>query len=120
MRQPSLLVVFLTVFIDLIGFGMIIPLLPIYGNRFGQGLSPTVLGIVIGGLMATFSLMQFLFAAWWGQLSDRIGRRPVLLVSTAGAVISYAVFAWGSGLGGHTALVVLFLSRLVAGEKELP
>ncbi|HEY0456113.1 MAG TPA: MFS transporter [Verrucomicrobiae bacterium] len=115
MKKPSLLVIFLTVFIDLIGFGIVLPLLPIYANRFGQGFDATTLGIIVGALMASFSAMQFLFAAWWGRLSDRIGRRPVLLVSTAGAAMSYAVFALGSGLTGTTALAVLFASRIVAG-----
>src|SRR5437868_6118268 len=115
MRKPSLLVIFLTVFIDLIGFGIVLPLLPIYAKNFGEGLSPTLLGLLIGALMGTFSAMQFVFAPSWGRLSDRIGRRPVLLVSTAGAAISYAVFAWGSGFGGTRALIVLFASRIVAG-----
>jgi len=115
MRKPSLLVIFLTVFIDLIGFGIVLPLLPIYAKNFGEGLSSTVLGLIIGALMATFSAMQFIFAPWWGRLSDRVGRRPVLLVSTAGAAVSYGVFAWGSGLAGTTALIVLFGSRIVAG-----
>src|SRR5215213_3734976 len=99
-RKPSLFVIFLTVFIDLIGFGIVLPLLPIYAKNFGEGFSSTALGIIIGALMATFSAMQFIFAPFWGRLSDRVGRRPVLLVSTAGAAMSYAVFGWGSGLPG--------------------
>jgi multidrug resistance protein len=59
--------------------------------------------------------MQFVFAPILGRLSDRIGRRPVLLLSTAGACISYAVFAFGSGLQGRNALLVLFISRAFAG-----
>jgi MFS family permease len=109
MRKPSLLVVFLTVFIDLVGFGIVLPLLPVYSENFGAS------GWVVGGIMASFSLMQFLFAPAWGRLSDRIGRRPVLLVSTLGAAISYAVFGYGSGLGGQTGLIILLLSRIVAG-----
>src|ERR1051326_8863428 len=109
MRKPSVLVVFLTVFIDLIGFGLVLPLLPIYSERFGAG------GFMIGAIMASFSAMQFLFAPAWGRLSDRIGRRPVLLVSTAGAAISYAIFAIGSGLAGQTALFVLLVSRVLGG-----
>jgi len=109
MRKPSVLVVFLTVFIDLIGFGIVLPLLPIYSRNFGAK------GWMIGAIMGSYSLMQFLFAPAWGRLSDRIGRRPVLLVSTAGAAISYALFAIGSGLVGQTALLVLLASRVFAG-----
>src|SRR5947209_7260857 len=101
MRRPSLLVVFLTVFIDLIGFGIVLPLLPIYSRNFGAN------GFTIGAIMASFSAMQFLFAPAWGRLSDRIGRRPVLLVSTAGAAASYAIFAIGSGFAGPTALWII-------------
>src|SRR5438034_3208050 len=110
MRKPSLLVVFLTVFIDLIGFGIVLPLLPIYTRNFGA--SP----FMIGAIMAAYSAMQFLFAPAWGRLSDRIGRRPVLLVSTAGAAMSYALFGLGSGLTrAGSVLVVIVLSRLLAG-----
>src|ERR1044071_3476762 len=108
-RKPSLLVVFLTVFIDLVGFGIVLPLLPLYGKSYGAS------GIEIGLLMASYSAMQFLFAPGWGRLSDRIGRRPVLLVSTAGAAISYLVFAFGCGLGGSAALWVILVSRVLAG-----
>jgi multidrug resistance protein len=108
-RKPSVLVVFLTVFLDLIGFGIVLPLLPLYSQQFGAS------GFVIGAIQASFSAMQFIFAPIWGRLSDRIGRRPVLLVSTAGAAISYAVFAVGSGLSGQHALWVLLASRVFAG-----
>src|SRR3954447_4701824 len=86
MRKPSLLVIFLTVFIDLIGFGIVLPLLPIYSRNFGAS------GLMIGVIMASFSLMQFFFAPLWGRLSDRIGRRPVLLISLAGSTLSYLIF----------------------------
>ncbi len=110
MRKPSLFVIFLTVFIDLVGFGIVLPLLPIYSRNFGAS------GFMIGALMASYSFMQFLFAPAWGRLSDRIGRRPVLLVSTAGSVLSYSIFAVGSGLSGTSAaLAVLLVSRLLAG-----
>jgi DHA1 family tetracycline resistance protein-like MFS transporter len=109
MRKPSVLVVFLTVFIDLIGFGLVLPLLPIYSQEFGAS------GFMIGAIMASFSAMQFLFAPAWGRLSDRIGRRPVLLVSTAGAAVSYAIFAIGSGFTGQTALWIILGSRVLAG-----
>ena len=87
MRKPSLLVIFLTVFIDLVGFGIVLPVLPLYGKDLGA------LGWQVGLIVASYSAMQFLFAPAWGRLSDRIGRRPVLLISTAGASISYALFA---------------------------
>jgi MFS family permease len=109
MRKPSLLVIFLTVFIDLVGFGIVLPLLPIYSDTFGAS------GLMVGVIMASVSAMQFLFAPIWGRLSDRIGRRPVLLVSTAGAAVSYLVFGYGSTLAGSTALAVLLVSRMVAG-----
>ena len=109
MRKPSVAIIFLTVFIDLIGFGIVIPLLPIYAKNFHAP------GWEIGALMGTFSLMQFVFAPRLGRLSDRIGRRPVLLTSTAGAAVSYAIFAYGSTVQGPTGLLLLFLSRAVAG-----
>lgn len=109
MRKPSVLIIFLTVFIDLIGFGIVIPLLPIYANNFGAKKWE------IGAIMSAFSLMQFVFAPVLGRLSDRIGRRPVLLTSTAGAAISYLIFAYASGCQGNTALVLLFASRAFAG-----
>jgi MFS family permease len=109
MRKPSVWIVFLTVFIDLIGFGIVLPLLPIYSRNLHAS------GIVIGAIMASFSAMQFLFAPAWGRLSDRIGRRPVLLVSTAGASFSYAVFALGSSITDSKALWVLLGSRILAG-----
>jgi len=109
MKKPSVFIIFLTVFIDLIGFGIVLPLLPIYSKTFGAS------GWQIGILMASYSVMQFLFSPVWGRLSDRIGRRPVLLVSTAGAAVSYSVFALGSGLTGQVALVVLLISRMFAG-----
>src|SRR5689334_18759192 len=109
MRKPSVLVIFLTVFIDLIGFGIVLPLLPIYAQDFGAK------GWMIGAIVGSYSLMQFLFAPAWGRLSDRIGRRPVLLVSTAGAAVSYAIFAIGSGFAGQTALWIILVSRVLAG-----
>lgn len=110
-RKPSLLIIFLTVFIDLIGFGIVLPLLPRYADKFGAG------GFMIGLIIASFSVMQFFFAPWWGKLSDRIGRRPVLLISTAGAAVAYALFAVAAwpGLSPATALTILLASRVFAG-----
>jgi MFS family permease len=110
MRKPSVLVIFLTVFIDLIGFGIVVPLVPVYSRHFGAQ------GFLIGLIIASFSAMQFLFAPIWGRLSDRHGRRPILLLSTAGAAASYVLFALASGLRHPpTALGLMILSRAFAG-----
>ncbi len=109
MKKPSLLIVFLSVFIDLIGFGIVIPLLPLYIKDFGAT------GWMIGAISASFSLMQFVFAPAWGRLSDKIGRRPVLLISNAGAALAYAMFAYASTMTGSAALWVLLTSRIFAG-----
>jgi len=110
MRKPSVLIVFLTVFIDLIGFGIVVPLVPLYSRSFGAQ------GFIIGVIIASFSAMQFIFAPIWGRLSDRLGRRPILLVSTAGAAASYALFGIASGLQNHVAaLVLMVVSRMFAG-----
>lgn len=101
--MPSATRVFLTVFFDLIGFGIVLPLLPSYGARF------TSSAALIGALVATDSLLTFLLAPRWGRLSDRIGRRPVLLIGLAGSAVSYLVF----GLAGSFAM--LLLSRIVSG-----
>lgn len=94
---------FLTVFIDLIGFGIIIPLLPLYAEKFGADAT------TVGLLLMSYSLMQFFFAPMWGRLSDRIGRRPVLLISLTISAIGYSI--WGAA----TSLEMLFVSRIVAG-----
>jgi MFS transporter, DHA1 family, tetracycline resistance protein len=113
-RKPSLLVIFLSVFIDLIGFGIVLPLLPGYAeDNFRPDFSAK--GLVIGGIIASFSAMQFLFAPAWGKLSDRIGRRPVMLVSNLGAAGSYALFAIACGMSGTTGLVWILISRIFAG-----
>lgn len=104
--KASLLVIFLTVFIDLVGFGIVLPMLPWYAKQFGAD------GWLAGCIVAAYSLMQFIFAPIWGRLSDRIGRRPVLLISTAGACISYIVFAFACG---GESIWLLLASRLAAG-----
>ncbi len=87
------LVAFLVVFIDLLGFGIVLPLLPLIGEGYLRDESPGVKGVTIGVLFSVFSLMQFLFSPVWGRVSDRLGRRPVLLVSLAGSVLFYGLFA---------------------------
>lgn len=114
-RKYGLLLVFVTVFIDLLGFGIVMPLLPRYGRHFQAD------GIQLGMLMASFSAMQFLFAPIWGRISDRVGRRPVLLIGLLGSTISYALFGYATSLGysgtllGLSALSWLFISRIGAG-----
>jgi multidrug resistance protein len=103
-RRTPLLVVFLTVFVDLLGFGMIVPLLAAYGR--------TVLGATpfwAVALVAVYSLLQFVFAPVWGRLSDRVGRKPVLAGTLLGNSLSYAVYA------SATTLPVLFVSRARSG-----
>ena len=110
MRSGSpLLVIFLTVFIDLIGFGICLPLLPKYAERYGAQ------GWQIGAAMGLYSLMQLVFAPWWGQLSDRIGRRPVLLVSNFGSIIAYGLFGLSASYVGDTGFWILVGSRIFAG-----
>jgi len=94
---------FLIVFVDLVGFGVIIPLLPFYGEHFQA--SPATIGL----LMATYSLTQFISAPVLGRLSDRIGRKPVLGVSLAGAAGSYLLLAFASELW------MLFAARAIGG-----
>ena len=107
-RNGSLLVIFLTVFVDLLGFGMVLPLLPIYAKQFGVDEH----GMLTGLLMCSFSAMQFVFAPLWGRLSDRIGRRPVLMVGLGGSVLFYAMFGVASSL---KSLPLLFAARIGAG-----
>ena len=113
--RTTLLIVFVVVFIDLLGFGIVLPLLPRYSLYFRASHA------TIGLLMASFSAMQFLFAPMWGSLSDRIGRRPVLLIGLAGSTLSYFVFGYATTLErndlllGLSPLTWLFISRIGAG-----
>jgi MFS family permease len=109
MKKPSLLIIILTVFLDLVGFGIVMPSLPIFAKHFNAS------GVTIGLLMASYSAMQFLFSPILGRLSDRVGRRPILLLSLAGSTLSYAIFAIASGMSGSLALTLLFASRIFAG-----
>jgi DHA1 family tetracycline resistance protein-like MFS transporter len=102
-RRSSLLVLFLIVFIDLIGFGMVIPFLSYYAREYGAS------GLTVGAVVGIYSIMQFFFAPVWGRLSDRVGRRPVLLVSLTASFTGYLLFAF------TRSLTVLFASRVIAG-----
>lgn len=102
-EKRTLGIVFLTIFLDLVGFGIIIPIQPFLAQKLGA--SPTIVTI----LGASFSLMQFIFAPIWGRLSDRIGRRPVMLASIAVACVGYFIFAIAE------TLPILFIARMLAG-----
>ncbi len=102
MTRP-LAIIFLTIFVNLVGFGIIIPLLPFYAETFGA--SPLVIGL----LFAIFSICQLVAAPALGDLSDRYGRRPVLIFSLAGTVISFVMMALAHSL------TMLFLARIVDG-----
>jgi len=102
-RKASLAVLFLIVFIDLIGFGMVIPFLSFYAREYGAN------GVTVGAVVGVYSIMQFFFAPIWGRMSDRIGRRPVILISLTASCLGYLLF----GIARH--LWVLFASRIIAG-----
>ena len=111
--RRALAVVVSVVFIDLVGFGIVIPILPFYVRSFG------VSDAFIGLLAASYSLAQFLAAPTLGRLSDRIGRRPVLLASLATAGVAWVTFGYagvsGARFGTAAALATLFASRTLAG-----
>src|SRR6266487_4132463 len=90
-RRASMAVLFVTVFVDLIGFGIVLPVLPFFANHL------KVSGFMVTALSSVYSLMQFLCAPFWGRLSDRIGRRPVLLMSLAGSTLAYLGLAFCTG-----------------------
>ncbi len=102
-RLDPRVIIFTTVVVDLIGFGIVIPVLPLYSERLGA--TPTMIGF----LVAIYSVMQFIFSPILGRLSDRIGRRPVLAVSVLGSAVAFLV----TGLA--SALWVLFIARAIDG-----
>lgn len=101
--RSRLQVIFVTVLIDLIGFGIVIPILPYYAQRLGAG------GVGLGALLGVYSLMQFVATAVLGKLSDRVGRRPILLVTMVVNAAGYLLFA-----AAHS-YAVLFAARVVSG-----
>ncbi len=102
-NRRSMAILFITLVVIMLGFGMIIPLIPFYIDSFGAS------GSELGLLMATFAAMQFLFAPLWGQLSDRHGRKGVLMIGILGYAVSQLLF------GLSTELWMLFASRALAG-----
>jgi DHA1 family tetracycline resistance protein-like MFS transporter len=101
--MSPLVIIFVTVFIDLLGFGIIIPLLPFYAESFGAS------AFVIGLLGTSFSLMQFVFMPIWGRWSDQVGRKPVILLGLFGSGVSYLTLALA------TSLPIIFLARILGG-----
>lgn len=99
----SLLILFSVVVLDLIGFGIVVPILPFYAEKYGA--NATILGL----LLMSYAMMQFIFAPVWGRLSDRIGRKKVLLMTMAGSVVGLLV------LGLANSLLLLFAGRILSG-----
>ena len=96
-------VLFSVIVVDLIGFGIVVPILPFWSERFGAN------GLILGLLVASHAAMQFLFSPGWGRLSDRIGRRPVMLITIAGTALSLLF------LGLADSLPQIFLARVLSG-----
>src|SRR6266566_4673699 len=105
LSRPMALILF-TVFLDLLGIGLIFPIGPFYASAFGAS------AFDVGLLFTLFSVAQFLTIPILGALSDRYGRRPVLLIGIAGEVIGYVLF------GAATGLTMLYVSRIVAGASS--
>jgi DHA1 family tetracycline resistance protein-like MFS transporter len=105
MKRSPLLVIFITVFIDLVGFGIVIPVLPYYAEGSGFGATPRTVGL----LFASYSVMQLIFSPMLGRLSDKYGRRPILLISLMGTCLGFLI------LGFATTLAMLFIGRIIDG-----
>ncbi len=101
--RRRLAVVMLTVFVDAFGFGIVVPFLPLYAHSFGAS------GLHVGLLLATYSAAQMVVAPWWGRLSDRTGRKPIIVIAAAGTCASFVVLGFGGSLA------VLFVGRAVLG-----
>ncbi|HEU0049379.1 MAG TPA: MFS transporter, partial [Nitrososphaera sp.] len=105
MNRSPLIVIFTTVFIDLVGFGIVIPVLPFYAESTSFNATPRTIGL----LFASYSIMQLIFSPILGRLSDKYGRRPVLLLSIIGTGIGFLV------LGFATTIFMLFAGRILDG-----
>jgi DHA1 family tetracycline resistance protein-like MFS transporter len=114
-RSP-LVIIFITIFIDLVGFGIVIPVLPLYAKQYNASEA------VVGLMLASYSAMQFIFAPILGRLSDRVGRRPVLLVSLIGTSVGFLLMGFahrmpvGFSLFGLAPTIIwLFIARIIDG-----
>lgn len=103
MKKSPLFVLFITIFIDMLGFGIIIPILPIFSKELGAQ------DYQVGLIAMIYPIMNFLFAPLWGTLSDRYGRRPIMLVSILITSLAYFVFSQSN------VLWILFTSRMLSG-----
>lgn len=103
MKLSPLLMIFLTILIDMVGFGIVIPILPLYAEQMPA--SPVELGL----LMASYSMMQLIFTPLLGKWSDQVGRRPVLIVSLFGTALSFLM------MGLAQTLLLLFIGRIIDG-----
>lgn len=103
-QRHGLAVLSATVFVDQVGFGILLPFLPLYAKMFGAS------GFEVGLLLAVYSAMQMLASTWWGRWSDRIGRRPVIVASSAGACVAFVI------LGAAPSLAVVFVGRALLGS----
>ncbi len=103
LKRYALVTIFIAIFADILGFGMIIPLAPILARDFGAD------GLQVGFLISIYSIVQFIFAPYWGRLSDYFGRKPILLIGLLGMSLAHIWFAFS------TSFSHLFFSRIVAG-----
>src|SRR3989344_1358073 len=102
-KKPHLFFIYLTIFVNLIGFGMVFPLLPFYAREFHASEA------LIGLLASSFAIAQFIFSPFWGRLSDRFGRKPIISMALLGLSLAFLVFAISNSL------TWLFISRFLQG-----
>src|SRR3989442_14820671 len=113
-RRPALAFIFVTLVLDILGIGLIVPILPklvesFQGGAISGAAQASAASHTYGLLAALYSLMQFVFAPLLGSLSDRFGRRPVILASLLGSALDYALLAFAPNLGWF------FVGRIVSG-----